>query len=112
MQIIAYDLKTMKLLVSRTLANNILKVVYSDHDKKPVSVSICDDQRHCIILTEFSIFIIDFIANKLKATYHAPIKMSMVTFTKDLKHLVVVYGNDSDFLILSYDKQNCVLEDV
>ena len=48
---------------------------------------VADDERHCCVLTEHTIFIVDFISNKLKAKYHNPVKMTLMSFSKDLSEL-------------------------
>lgn len=115
MQIAVYDLKNIKLLISRTLSAEIQKVIFKDkgdREKKIISAMICDDEQHCVILSDHNVYIINFIQNKLKATYENSIKMTAMSLSKDLSEIVLIYGQaETDFLLLSYDRETQVLKE-
>lgn len=106
MSIAIYDLKSIKLIAYRNISKHIIHIL-NEGKEKIISCQIADDERHCCILTEHSQLIIDFLANKLKASYQNRVRMSLMSFSKDLSQIVITYGAlDYDFLLLEWDRKS------
>lgn len=89
------------------------EIIGTDKRQSIQNVLICDDERHCLVHTDHCFLIIDFLANKVMVKYYTPLRISRMSFNKDLSQVIMSYGGlEMDFMLMSWDKHTNILKEV